>query len=174
MDDSLERDQLNLWEKLNRLYGDEAGAKAEPEDDAVAEEAAPEIALPDAGPVFGPEESAESLGSAALEKVEPAPGYKNHGGKNQINEVCADCRHDCRQPARGFVISRCKLANNSTPENRSATVNQIAASAGSMGIEKINETCRRCRRSCKQRSTKLNKMLCLGFIPIDDRRSEHD
>ena len=175
MDDSLERDQLNLWEKLNRLYGEDAGGKTVPEGEAVAGEAAPEDPPPQGNLVFKLEDMGEGLGSAALEKVELVPDNPDSGEVGtRINEVCTECRYGCPQPARGFVISRCKLANKSTPENRSATVNQIAASAGSMGIEKINETCRRCRRSCKQRSTKLNKMLCLGFIPLDDRRSEHD
>ena len=169
MDDSLERDQLNLWEKLNRLYGDDTGEKPEPDDDGVTGQAEPEVTPPDAAPEDAARETDEGLGSMALEEVELSPGYQKISGEdNPVNEVCADCRYNCPQPARGFVISRCKLANDSTPGNRSATVNQIAASAGSMGIEKINETCRRCRRSCKQRSTKLNRMLCLGFIPIDD------
>jgi hypothetical protein len=175
MDDSLERDQLNLWEKLNRLYGDESGQETKPD---VAEVSGDPEA--DSGPQSGAGEGAvtgdrEELGSEALEDVELAPDLQEQPAvPGQTNEVCADCRYDCNQPAGEFVISRCKLANESQPENSSATVNRVAASAGSMGIEKINETCRRCRRSCKQRTTKLNKMLCLGFVPIEAGRSEHD
>lgn len=177
MDDSLERDQLNLWEKLNRLYGDDAGREAGPEEDTAAElaEAPPEppMAEVEARHVVLPPE--EGLGSLALEEIELAPGYRESiESGNEVNEVCADCRYGCEQPARGFVIDRCKLANASKPEKRGSTLNQVVASAGSMGIEKINETCRRCRRSCKQRTTKLNRMLCLGFVPIDDGRSEQD
>jgi hypothetical protein len=176
MDDSLERDQLNLWEKLNRLYGDDAGREAGPQEDCAADlaESVPESPVEETAPhiEFPPD---EGLGSMALEEVELAPGYRESiESGNEVNEVCVDCRFGCEQPARGFMIDRCKLANASRPEKRGATPNQVAASAGSMGIEKINETCRRCRRSCKQRTTKLNRMLCLGFVPIDDGRSEHD
>jgi len=174
MDDSLERDQLNLWEKLNRLYGEGTGEnRGDP--DATVDDEEPAAAGPEEEREAPAEETHGDLGSAALEEVAPDPGIEaGAGSAEDVNEVCADCRYDCPQPAVGFVISRCKLANDSRPENRQATLNQLATSAGSMGIEKINETCRRCRRSCKQRSAKLNKMLCLGFIPLEDGRSEND
>lgn len=174
MDDSLERDQLNLWEKLNRLYGEGAGEKHGPDTAEPDQEPAP-AAGPEDVPGAPAERVPSELGSAALEELDLAPRFEpGPGSADSVNEVCVDCRYDCNQPAVGFVISRCKLANESRPENRKATPNQLATSAGSMGIEKINETCRRCRRSCKQRSAKLNKMLCLGFVPIEDGRSEHD
>ena len=169
MDDSLERDQLNLWEKLNRLYGEKSGENAEPEDAGTASEQSVADVPEDT------EKPGVELDSMALEEVQLAPGFQEASPESgRINEVCADCRYDCTQPAGNFVIDRCRLAKESKPDNRSATVNQVAASAGSMGIEKINETCRRCRRSCKQRTSKLNKMLCLGFVPIENGRSEHD
>ena len=175
MDDSLERDQLNLWEKLNLLYGEEAGENNAPEDagqDSARAEEAPEAV---SEPLAEAQEPADDPGSASLEEVEQAPRPDGvDDDPERINEVCVECRYDCKQKAVGFVISRCRLANESLPENHSVTMNQAAASAGSMGIEKINETCRRCRRSCKQRSSKLNKMLCLGFVPLDNGQSEHD
>ncbi|MBW7996643.1 MAG: hypothetical protein FVQ81_08785 [Candidatus Glassbacteria bacterium] len=177
MDDSLERDQLNLWEKLNHLYGDEPQEGSSDADSQAGEPGA------DTGePVQPGNQQAEAveenrtgdtgrrgeLGSAALDEVDMTPVAGAVDGPGAVNTICVDCRYDCKQPAAGFVISRCRLAVSSQQESRAVTPNQLAASQGSMGIEKINETCRRCRRSCKQRTVKLNKMLCLEFLPIEN------
>jgi hypothetical protein len=178
MSDSPERDQLNLWQKLNRLYGDETPEdhpgqetnREEPEEAGPEEQAAGEPDEDNIGEMT-PEhcDSPGILGSAVLEEVDmvESPADDEAGEQVTVNAVCADCRYDCRQPTGRFVIARCRLAAQSKPLHEDQTPNQVAASQGSMGIEKINETCRRCSRSCKQRTNKLNRMLCLGFLPLD-------
>jgi|SaaInl4_150m_RNA_FD_contig_31_518459_length_760_multi_2_in_0_out_0_1 hypothetical protein len=181
MSDSPEQDQLNLWQKLNNLYGDDTPkdhpgheTNREEQDEAEGietdEQAAEEPDEDNSG-----DKSAEIcdspgvLGSAVLEEVDivEPPADDEAGETFTVNEVCADCRYDCRQMPGRFVIANCRLAAQSKPLHENQTPNQVAASQGAMGIEKINETCRRCSRSCKQRTTKLNRMLCLGFLPLD-------
>ncbi len=165
MDDSLERDQLNLWQKLNSLYGDEKVDQRpeEPETgdgpDNIAETGSGELADGEKHTSPG------NLGSESLDEVDMV---QHPAESSTVNEVCADCRYDCPQPPGQFIIARCRLAAQSRPHHHDQTPNQVAASQGSMGIEKINETCRRCSRSCKQRTNKLNRMLCLGFLPLEE------
>ncbi len=178
MCDSLERDQLNLWQKLNRLYGDDETPENTPGQEKIRETPDETVGSePEAPPVTfsgGPDtedcDNPGVLGSALLEEVDmvESPAVDELTGKQAtVNEVCADCRQDCRQGPGRFVIARCRLAAQSKPLHEEQTPNQVAASQGAMGIEKINETCRRCSRSCKQRTTKLNRMLCLGFLPLE-------
>lgn len=164
-DDSLERDQLNLWEKLNRLYGERRDGEDVPED-AEAPVNEPAAAADDLiqGPVDEP-----AVEPAADEPLSSSLAGGDGGAADEpVQSICADCRFDCDQPADRFVIANCRIASGAAEENRERmTEAKAAASKGAMGIEKINETCRRCRRSCKQRTAKLNMMLCLGFLPID-------
>ena len=182
MDNSLERDQLNLWEELNRLYGDEQTDKQSrepqcrdepdetPETGPVEPDAGGEVECNPGSPAVEKYGSQGALGSAALEEVDMLKASPPDAQDRQsaVNEVCADCRYNCRQSAGQFIIARCRLATQSKPHHQDQTPNQLAASQGAMGIEKINETCRRCPRSCKQRTPKLNRMLCLGFIPLEE------
>ncbi len=182
MDDSLERDQLNLWQQLNRLYGDEEadgqsrrredrdGPEKTPESGADEPAAGEEVEGSLSSPVVEKHENRGNPGSAALEEVDlPESSLPDAQDlRSTVNEVCADCRYHCPQPAGQFIIARCRLATQSRPHHENQTPNQVAASQGAMGIEKINETCRRCSRSCKQRTTKLNRMLCLGFLPLHE------
>jgi hypothetical protein len=144
MDDSLIRDQLSLWDKLNRLYGD---GRPEEQDKKSAEE------QPGSGE---PNPEAPPAGKVQTE-VGPGPA-------EPVNQACLDCEYDCRQPADDFVISRCKIAQKRQLPGVKTRVGPAVRS--SMGLEKINETCRQCRKSCKQTTKKLNHMLCLGFGPI--------
>jgi hypothetical protein len=160
-EDSLERDQLNLWEKLNRLYGGQQDAEAAPE------EAGAVPARPDQQ-VNQPADAADKYNQEEL--AEPVPSEHDPAGERTAEKsVCEDCAYDCVQPPDRFVIANCRIAAGAVEETENQVPRpKLAASKGAMGIEKINETCRRCRRSCKQRTAKLNMMLCLGFLPIEE------
>lgn len=144
MDDSLAKDQLSLWAKLNRLYGDEAAFQSEKKEQPGKESAVPEQeAVPDEGSKTG----------SGLSQTEKIPDF-------QPNELCVECDQDCKQPEDNFILARCRKAVSETEIQSGA---QAQTMLSSMGYEKINETCKRCRKSCKQISRKLNIMLCLGF-----------
>ena len=144
MDDSLTKDQLSLWQHLNRLYGEGQKAK-EPSQDQE-------------GP--GGETSPEA--AAAGQETRKAGSEET----SAVSRVCADCEYDCRQPADNFVIARCRIAEKQKLAETGTRA--VFTSRSSMGFEKVNETCRGCRKSCKQFSKKLNRMLCLGFEPINE------
>jgi len=147
MDDSLAKDQLNLWEKLNRLYGDESTSQSEKKKIPGKESSVPEQET-------HPEERNET--GSGLSQSEKIPDFKP-------SEICVECDQDCKQPEDNFILARCRKAVSET-EIQSST--QAQSIRSSMGYEKINETCKRCRKSCKQTTRKLNIMLCLGFEPL--------
>lgn len=143
MDDSLTRDQLSLWDKLNRLYGD---GRPEDKDRKPAEES-----------VSGEPVTVAPAAGEAEADTGPGPA-------SPVNPVCLGCEYDCRQPAESFIISRCRIAEKQRLPGAKAWT--VPSARSSIGLEKINETCRQCRKSCKQTNKKLNHMLCLGFEPM--------
>ena len=147
MDDSLAKDQLSLWDKLNRLYGDESGSQSEKKEIPGEKSEVPEQET-------HPEENDET--GPGLDQSEKSSGFRP-------NEICIECDQDCKQPDDNFVLARCRKAVSET-EIQDGTQGQSVRS--SMGFEKINETCKGCCKSCKQTTRKLNTMLCLGFEPL--------
>lgn len=147
MDDSLAKDQLNLWSKLNRLYGEE-GQSPDHQESPPGE--------PDVQP--GTEKRA---GGSGPELVKEPEGEE---AEQAINVICEDCEKDCKQNPDTFLLSRCPKSSAGLGYR---VVIQQHGSRSSMGFEKINETCKLCRKSCKQHTKKLNLMLCLGFEPLE-------
>ena len=94
MDDSLAKDQLNLWDKLNRLYGDESSSQSEKKETPGKEPEAPE-----------PETLAEENGETSPEsdQGEKSPPFRP-------SEICIECDQDCKQPEDNFVLARCRKA----------------------------------------------------------------
>lgn len=147
IDDSLAKDQLSLWKKLNRLYGDESTSQSEKEKIPGKKSPVPEQEA-------HPEERSET--GPGLSQTEKIPILRP-------SELCVECDQDCKQPEDNFILARCRKAVSET-EIQSGT--QAQSMRTSMGYEKTNETCKRCRKSCKQTMRKLNIMLCLGFEPL--------
>ena len=147
MDDSLAKDQLNLWDKLNRLYGDESSSQSEKKEIPGKESAVPE-------PETHPEESGDTG---------PESGRSEKSPPFRPNQICIECDQDCKQPEDNFVLARCRKAVSESEIQQGAEGQSVRSS---MGYEKINETCKKCRKSCKQTTRKLNVMLCLGFEPL--------
>jgi len=148
MDDSLAKDQLSLWDKLNRLYGDESSS-SQSEKKVIPGK---EFAVPEQE--TRPEEN--NRAGSGSDQGEKIPEFR-------LNEICIECDRDCKQPDDDFVLARCRKAASET-EIQGGNKGQKVRS--SMGFEKINETCKGCRKSCKQTTRKLNIMLCLGFEPL--------
>lgn len=112
-----EREQIDIWNKLNSLYG----AEGDREQGAFEED--------DASAVVDDETVKESL-------------FVN---KLKQNDYPQDQKND-------------NLIHKS---------GKIRSQSNSMGVERLNETCARCRKTCKQNTKKLNRMLCIGFEPLD-------
>jgi len=144
-DDPLAKNQLNLWEKLNRLYGDESDSQSGEKESPGKEPAAPDQET-------HPEENGA-----------PGSHQKEIAGEFRPNKICVECDRDCKQPEDNFILAHCLKAVSET-EIQGGTQGQSVRS--SMGYEKINETCKVCCKSCKQTARKLNTMLCLGFEPL--------
>jgi hypothetical protein len=144
MIDSTDKDQLGLWEKLNRLYGEKAGSAGIP-------------GVPPGAPA-GPPEAGEHPAEAA-----PPAFSESLTEAGASNPVCLACSQTCRQTQIEFEPLRCPKT-----ENRPAAVSPPRQSAGlpAGALGRINETCNLCRRSCKQAGLKINRMLCLGFQPL--------
>ncbi|OGF98352.1 MAG: hypothetical protein A3F83_01320 [Candidatus Glassbacteria bacterium RIFCSPLOWO2_12_FULL_58_11] len=146
MDDSLAKDQLNLWSKLNRLYGEGGQSPAK---EGTADRGGEGDSGPDKPATSGP----ELVKDPPVEETEQA-----------LNAICEDCDKDCKQNSETFLLSRCP---KSPVAAGSRAISQQRGLRSSMGFEKINDTCKLCRKSCKQHTKKLNLMLCLGFEPIE-------
>ncbi|HUU29919.1 MAG TPA: hypothetical protein VM123_19110 [archaeon] len=146
MDDQLANDQLSLWDKLNRLYGNTAPGSPELKRDIErqGEEEDAGVVLEDKQDTDQEEKSAEA----------------------EINEICSECEQNCKQIGDKFILSLCpKNEKNVRPDFQ-----QMSPLCGYSAHEKINQTCRNCIRSCKQTTPKVNVMLCLGFesLPTED------
>ncbi|MCE5273460.1 hypothetical protein LLH00_19455 [bacterium] len=129
MSEELEKNQLGLWEKLGRLYGETSGGPSQDEPEE------PEL------------EVTENLPS-------PPP-------TEQLSPDEPDTVDDPASPA--FPGPMFRLASN-LPESGGRPAPPQALNA----LGRVHETCTRCRRSCKQSGRKLNRMLCIGFLPIED------
>ncbi len=144
--------QLGLWEKLNQIYGDKPSVSG-----GSSESSGFEVhSVPEEGSV----ESAHSANSFSG----PA------GDKDSVNLVCGKCDKTCVQPEGKFVETLCPLSG----EERAARkyIQPKAAVRPVYNLEKINPTCGRCLRNCKQSTEKLNLILCPGFEPIDSPQAE--
>jgi hypothetical protein len=142
MADPNHSNQLNLWDKLNRLYGDTGNQKPIPQDDGTKE----------AGSDFPPTFPEDRL------NIDQEEGSR----EKPPNEICLDCEQNCKQTGEKFIFALCPKTEKDV-KHKSTQVDQFTRS---MGYEKVNETCRICRRSCKQTAQRLNMMLCLGFQPL--------
>ncbi len=130
MSEELEKDQLGLWEKLSRLYGENSGGPVQDEPEE------PEI------------EAVENLPS-------PPP-------TEQLSPDEPDTVDDPSSPA--FPGPMFRLASNLPPESSVRPAPPPTLNA----LGRVHETCARCRRSCKQSGLKLNRMLCIGFLPLEE------
>ena len=146
MDDSLAKNQLNLWSKLNRLYGEGGQSPAQEE-------------TLDGGRSGGPGTENPIAGAPELVKDPPAEETEQ-----SVNVLCEDCDKDCKRNPETFLLSRCP---KSTVGAGCRVISQQRGLRSSMGFEKANDTCKLCRKSCKQHTKKLNLMLCLGFEPLE-------
>jgi len=87
-----------------------------------------------------------------------------------VNQVCAECDKFCKQPEGKFVETFCPLPGKDRVRRY---YNQPEVSSRKIpDLEKINPTCSRCRRNCKQSTEKLNLILCPGLEPIDSPPAE--
>ncbi len=128
MSDEQEKDQLGLWEKLGRLYGENAAPESE---NAFPEKSTPEPEDEYAQPPF-----ADLTPDSAMETDAPeSPAFPG-----------PVFRLESSLPAKDYP---------SHP-----------ASLNTRG--RVHETCVRCRRTCKQNGRKLNRMLCIGFLPAGE------
>lgn len=125
MSEDQEKDQLGLWEKLGRLYGESAAPEAE--------SASLEQTTPETEEVYTPPPCEElTPDSVAEEEAPESPAF----------------------PGPVF-----RLESN-------LPVKDFSSSPASMNARgRVHETCVRCRRTCKQNGRKLNRMLCIGFLP---------
>ena len=146
MDDSLAKDQLDLWSKLNRLYGE--GEQSPAQEDAL-----------DGG--RGGDAGAENPIAGLPELVKDPPAEET---EQTVNVICEDCDKDCKQNSETFLLSRCPKSNAGAGYRVISPQRDLRSS---MGFEKANDTCKLCRKSCKQHTKKLNLMLCLGFEPLE-------
>lgn len=130
MSEETGKGQLDLWEKLNRLYGDkDPGQDGE---NPAAEEDEPLSPDDDSGAGVPGISGVEDFGSGVREDAPEAPPNKG------LNAAAPP-----RRPGGGYRSPAKELG-------------------------RVNDTCCRCRRSCKQTGQKLNHMLCIGFLPIED------
>ncbi len=150
--DPEDKDQLSLWDKLNRLYGQ--GERIAP-----PPEAAFELGMEELEPLTA-EDGKTAAGPAPLDpRVATAPP---HPDQEPANPVCRECERYCKQGGERFALALCPKAGQ---QEHAARI-RVQALHGPTGVEKLNENCRRCRRSCKQSTHRLNRMLCLGFEPL--------
>ena len=134
MSDSTDKDQLSLWDKLNRLYGKPSELEAK-----------------------GAAQKPENLQTEGVQGEKP-------------NRFCVDCEQECKQWGEEFKLALCPLAKSGFLQK---SASQVYPLRNSMGFDKINDTCKLCRRSCKQTTPKLNRMLCLGFEPLRLEDEKH-
>ena len=146
MDKSLAKDQLNLWSKLNRLYGESGQSPAK--EDAL-----------EGG--RGVDSGTENPIAGVPELVKDPPAEETD---QTVNVICEDCDKDCKQNPETFLLSRCPKSSVGAGYR---VTSPLRGSRSSMGFEKTNDTCKLCRKSCKQHTKKLNLMLCLGFEPLE-------
>jgi len=159
MKSQADKDQLGLWRKLNRLYGQTGPvAKGTGESTGIDGQVTrfkvhAALEDPSAGSA---QPAAEPLGFAA----EAA----------SVNLVCVECHNACKQPEGKFVETLCPLPDK---DRIRGYYNQPDVSFRKVpDLEKINLTCSKCRRNCKQSMEKLNLILCPGFEPIDSPPAE--
>jgi hypothetical protein len=128
MNEDQEKDQLGLWEKLGRLYGESAAPEAET--------ASTEQTTPSLENEYAPTPLADMTPDSAAEEDAPeSPAF----------------------PGSMFRLESSLPANN------------YSSSPASMNARgRVHETCVRCRRTCKQNGRKLNRMLCIGFLPAGE------
>ena len=128
MSENQEKDQLGLWEKLHRLYGEN-----DPETEG-------EIPSESPGENIPPEEKIEGLAEETAQQEDTPPS--------------AEPETKAESPAEKPVPRGIQQRYGYRSPTRE--------------LGRINETCGRCKRSCKQTGQKLNRMLCIGFLPIEE------
>ena len=153
MKSQADKDQLGLWRKLNRLYG-----QTGPVEQGTGESAGIDSQLTGFKVYAAPEGRSAGSAQPAAEPPWLSPEAAS------VNPVCVECDKLCKQPEGKFVETLCPLPDK---DRIREYYNQPDVSFRKVpGLEKINLTCSKCRRSCKQSMEKLNLILCPGFEPI--------
>lgn len=159
MRSTADRDQLGLWRQLNQLYGQRKSVAGGTGKSTGTD-----------GQVAGFEVHAAQEGRS-VESAQPAAEPLGFAAEvDSVNPVCAECDKFCKQPEGKFVETFCPLPGKDRVRRY---YNQPEVSSRKIpDLEKINPTCSRCRRNCKQSTEKLNLILCPGLEPIDSPPAE--
>jgi hypothetical protein len=159
MKSEADKDQLGLWRKLNRLYG---------QGGSVAGGTFESTGINGQVSRFKVHAGLEDPSAGSAQPASEPPGFASEAAS--LNPVCAECEKLCKQPEGKFVETLCPLPDK---DRARGYYNQPEVSFRKVpNLEKINLTCSKCRRSCKQSMEKLNLILCPGFEPIDSSSAE--
>ena len=112
-----ERDQIDIWNKLNNLYGEE--------------------------------------------------GERVRDVSDEDNDLSVDDSETKEESLIEDNLKADKFSQDHKNDNLIQKSGKIRTQSNSMGVERLNETCARCKKTCKQNTKKLNRMLCIGFEPLD-------
>jgi hypothetical protein len=146
MESEKDENQLGLWKKLNRLYG---------ENETLERENA-ELDI---------QSSEEETSDDSKHISARHPNLS--GATDSVNSVCGECDQSCKQPEGKFVEILCPLSPQGRSKHSGMRPKVSSRSRPVPNPDKTNRTCIGCRRSCKQSTDKLNIMLCPGMEPID-------
>ena len=147
--------QLGLWMKLNRLYGKNGSDEGEMDESAGSEQS----------------EANSGRETDSQSRVQSPAGYHGLPGKvDSVNENCLGCEMSCKQPAGKFVEILCPISPAQRAHKNEKQ--QEVASRQVYELDKVNPSCSKCRRGCKQTTEKLNIMLCPGFEPLESTQAD--
>ncbi|MFC1537311.1 hypothetical protein ACFL4P_00625 [Gemmatimonadota bacterium] len=149
MESEKDENQLDLWKKLNRLYGE--NETLERENVELDIQSSEEETSDDSKQISARHPNL----SGATDSV------------NSVNSVCGECDQSCKQPESKFVEILCPLSPQERSKHSGRRPKVSSRTRPVPNLDKTNRTCLGCHRSCKQSTEKLNIMLCPGMEPVD-------